>query len=98
MFYGLEVGLDILTLAAHYTYELQPLDVAIFQPLKLNMAQEKVEMMRKDLNYAKGSILMINLAKMVSRAFTKALKPKSIKVGFATTDLYPLNKKTMKSK
>ena len=55
-------------------------------------------MMRKDPNWAKGSILKIIIAEMVSRALTKALKPESIKVGFANTGLYPLNKKVMKSK
>ena len=46
-------------------------------------------MMRKDPNWAEGSILKIILAQIVSRALTKALKPESIKASFATTSLYP---------
>ena len=38
------------------------------------------------------------LAEMALRALIKALKPESIKVGFATIGLYPLNKKAMESK
>ena len=62
------------------------------------MAQEKTKLMRKDPNWALGSLLKIPLAEMASRALIKALKPESIKVCFATTSLYPLNKKEMESK
>ena len=55
-------------------------------------------MMRKYPNWAKGSILKITLVEMVSRALTKALKPESIKAGFANIGLHPLNKRVVKSK
>jgi hypothetical protein len=48
--FGLEIGLEILPLPAHSTHELQPLDVAIFHPFKLNLAHEKMKKMRKDPN------------------------------------------------
>ena len=93
--FGLEIGLEILTLPAHSTHELQPLDVAIFHPFKLNLAHEKMEIMRKDPNWAKGSTMKTTLAKMASRGLANALKPESIKVGFSTTGLYPIDKRTM---
>ena len=93
--FGLEIGLEILTLPAHSTHELQPLDVAIFHPFKLNLAQEKMEKMRKDPNWAKGSTMKTTLAEMASRALAKALKPESIKAGFSTTGLYPIDKRAM---
>ena len=54
--------------------------------------------MRKDPNWAKGSTLKSTLVEMVSRALTKALKPKSYQVGYAPIGLYPFNKKAIKSK
>jgi hypothetical protein len=55
-------------------------------------------MMRTNPNWAKGSIVMTTIAEIVSRALTKALKPESIKVGIATTSIYPLIGMTMESK
>lgn len=62
--FGLEIGLEILTLPTHSTHELQPLDVAIFHPFKLNLAHEKMEKMKKDPNWAKGSTMKTTLAEM----------------------------------
>ena len=91
--FGLEIGLEILTLPAHSTHELQPLDVAIFHPFKLNLIQEKMEKMRKDPNWAKKSTTKTTLAEMASKALAKALKPENIMVGFSTTGLYPIGKR-----
>ena len=93
--FGLEIGLEILTLPAHSTHELQPLDVAIFHPFKLNLAHEKMEKMRKDPNWTKGSTMKTTLAEMASRALAKALKPESIKASFSTIGLYPIDKRAM---
>ena len=38
IYYGLEVGLDILTNPFHTFHEMQPLDVSCFHPFKLNFA------------------------------------------------------------
>ena len=49
MLYGLVVGLDILTFPTHSTHELQPLDMAIFHPFKLNLTQKNTNMMKNTL-------------------------------------------------
>jgi hypothetical protein len=72
--------------------------MAKFHPFKLNLAQKKTQMMRTNPNWAKGSIVMTTIVEMVSKALTKALKPESIKVGIATTSIYPLIEMTMESK
>ena len=46
--FGLDNGLDILTLLAHCSHELQPLDVAIFHPFKLELARDKIDRMRSN--------------------------------------------------
>jgi hypothetical protein len=41
--YGRENGLDILTPPSHCSLELQPLDIVVLHPFKLNMAVEKMD-------------------------------------------------------
>ena len=96
--FGIENGLDILTLPSHCSHELQPLDVAIFHPFKLNLAIERMNMMRSNPQWAHGRIMKSMLVEMSSRALEKALKPNNIKSGFATTCIYPLDKTIMDSK
>ena len=50
--FGRENGLDILTLPSHYSHELQPLDVAVFHPFKLNLVVEKMNKMRNNPQWA----------------------------------------------
>ena len=46
--FGIENGLNIMTLPSHCSHEMQPLDVAIFHPFKQNLVVEKMQRMRKD--------------------------------------------------
>ena len=96
--FGRENGLDILTLPSHCSHELQPLDVAVFHPFKLNLAMEKMNRMRNNPQWAQGATMKTMLAEMSSRALTKALKPENIRSGFATTGIYPINTTAMDSK
>ena len=96
--FGTENGLDILTLPSHCSHEMQPLDVAIFHPFKLNLAMEKMQRMKKNLHWAQGATMKSNLAEMSAQALAKALKPKSIKSGFLVTGIFPINKAAMDSK
>ena len=96
--FGRENGLEILTLPSHCSHELQPLDVAIFHPFKLNLALERMNMMRNNPKWAQGATMKSVLAEMSSKALAKALKPKNVKSGFATTGIYPLDITAMDSK
>lgn len=44
--FGIENGLDIRTLPSHCSHELQPFDVTIFHPFKLNLAMRKMNRMK----------------------------------------------------
>ena len=96
--FGRENGLDIPTLPSHCFHELQPLDVAVFHPFKLNLALEKMNKMRSNPQWAQGATMKAMLAKMSSRALAKALKPKNIRSDFATTGIYPIDTTAMYSK
>ena len=85
--FGRENGLDILTFPSHCSHELQPLDVAVFHPFKLNLAVEKMDKMRSNPQWAQGATMKTMLAEMSSRALAKALKPENIRSGFATTSI-----------
>ena len=96
--FGIENGLDILTLPSHCSHEMQPLDVAIFHPFKLNLAMAKMQRMRTDLHWAQGATMKKHLAEMSAEALAKALKPTSIKLGFSSTGIFPINKVAMDAK
>ena len=96
--HGLEIGLDILILLSLKIHELQLLDVAIFHSFKLNLAIEKRKMISKNAYWTKGPTTKSIVAKMASKAITKACKSKTIKARFLTKVLYPLNKHAMDSK
>ena len=96
--FGTENGLDILTLPSHCSHKMQPLDVAIFHFFKMNLAMEKMQRMRKDPYWAQGATIKSNLVEMLAKALAKALKPASIRSGFATTGIFPFNKSAMASK
>ena len=85
--FGIQNGLNILTLPSHCSHELQPLDVAVFHPFKLNLAMEKMNKMRRNPRWAQGATMKTMLAEMSSRALIKALKPENIRSGFATTGI-----------
>ena len=96
--FGIENGLDILTLPSHCSHEMQPLDVAIFHPFKLNLAMAKMQRMRTDLHWAQGATMKKHLVEMSAEALAKALKPTSIKSGFSSTGIFPINKVAMDAK
>ena len=96
--FGIENGLDILTLPSHCFHEMQPLDVAIFHPFKLNLGMEKLQRMRKNPHWTQGTTMKSNLAEMSCQALAKALKSKSIKSRFSVTGIFPINKAAMDSK
>ena len=96
--FGRENGLDILIFPSHCSRELQPLDVVVFHPFKLNLAMKKMNKMRNNPQWAQGATMKSMLAEMASRALAKALKAKTIKSGFATTGIYPINITAMDSK
>ena len=96
--FGRENGLDILTLPSHCSHELQPLNVAVFHPFKLNLAIKKMNKMRSNPQCAQGATMKAIFAEMSLRTLAKALKPKNIRSSFATIGIYPINTTAMDSK
>lgn len=81
-------GLDILTLPSHTSHALQPLDVAVFKPFKRYFREYRDFWTSRNMHQPAGKE---TLAEWVSLALRKALSPKNIKNGFASTRIIPLN-------
>nr|XP_047127647.1 uncharacterized protein LOC124808542 [Hydra vulgaris] len=69
-------GIVMLTFPPHCTHKLQPLDKAVYGPLK------------NYINTAMTSLLVMNPGNI---AFPKAVSPHNILSGFSATGIYPLN-------
>jgi hypothetical protein len=82
-------GLDLLTLPAHTSHALQPLDVAVFKPFKQHFREYIDFWSSRHLNEAAAS--KDTLAQWVSLALRKALSPSNIKKGFSATCIFPLD-------
>ena len=65
--FGSNNRLEILTLLAHCSHKLQPLDVAIFHPFQVNLAKDKIDRMKRNLLWAQGSTIKGTLAEMASK-------------------------------
>jgi hypothetical protein len=75
-----KVGLDIVTLLAHTSHALQPLDVTYFKPFKINFKKERdfamVKKHYRELNKATSTT-------WVDKALQQSLKKEKIKLGFS---------------
>ena len=81
--------LDMVTLPSHTSHEIQPLDVAIFKPFKIEfMAYRDVWSMT----------MKEDLAQWVSLALKKAMTPSNIKAGFKCIGIWPLDNTAMINK
>jgi hypothetical protein len=81
-------GLDILTLPAHTSHALQPLDVSVFKPFKQHFRTYRDFWTSRNLSQP---AIKSTLAHWVHLALRKALTPENIKGGFRGTGIYPLN-------
>ncbi|GLJ31873.1 hypothetical protein SUGI_0641340 [Cryptomeria japonica] len=83
------LGIDLLTLPAHTSHKLQPLDVSVFSPFKAHFKSERSKWMAKHPHI---EIRRTELAELASKAFKLALTSENIIVGFRRTGIWPLNK------
>lgn len=88
-------GIDIMTISAHSSHQLQPFDVTCFCPFKFYLQDEKSKMIAKNSSWGSRTILKFALAKMVSHALSKALKPSNIISGIRAISIFPVNPFTM---
>ena len=84
-----QVGTEIVALFPNATHLIQPLDVAVFGPLKKKWAME-VDRWRVQNNVF--SITKVQLPGILSKVLKNELKTESIINGFRVCGLYPFNK------
>ena len=84
-----QVGIEIVALFPNATHLIQPLDVAVFGPLKKKWAME-VDRWRVQNNVF--SITKVQLPGILSKVLKNELKTESIINGFRVCGLYPFNK------
>ncbi len=87
-------GLDLLTLPAHTSHALQPLDVSVFKPFKQHFREYRDFWSSRNFNKAASKEI---LAQWVSLALRKALSSSNIKRGFSATGIFPFNCHTVDS-
>jgi len=74
-----EVGLDMVTLFAHTSHALQPLDVISFKPFKITFRKKKTLPWQKN-NYLE--LDKVALVAWVDKALQQSSKKENIKLGF----------------
>jgi len=82
-----KVGVDMVTLLAHTSHALQPLDVTYFKPFKTTFRKERDSTMVKN-NYLESN--KATLATWVDKVLQQSLKKENIKSGFSGQVMYSL--------
>ena len=89
-----DAGLDILTLPAHTSHALQPLDVSVFKSFKQNFRAYRDFWTSRNLSQPATKS---TLAHWVHLALRKSLTKENITSGFRGTGIYPINPAAMNS-
>jgi len=76
---AVEVGLGMVTLLAHTSHALQPLDVTNFKPFKITFSKKINSTMVKNNYLESDQIIIIT---WVDKALQQSLKKENIKLGF----------------
>ncbi|MCO5611041.1 hypothetical protein L7F22_065291 [Adiantum nelumboides] len=82
------MGIDIITLPAHTSHKLQPLDVSVFKSLKVQFRKER------DIWQQKASSRQASkteLATIVAKGIKSSFMELNIKAGFRATGIWPLD-------
>lgn len=87
-------GLDILTLPAHTSHALQPLDVSVFKPFKQHFRAYRDFWTSRNMS---EPATKSTLSQWVSLGLRKALTSENIRSGFRGTGIFPLNPAAMNS-
>ncbi|MCO5606566.1 hypothetical protein L7F22_060754 [Adiantum nelumboides] len=82
------LGIDIVTLPAHRSHKLQPLDVAVFKSSKAHFLRERAIWQHRT---ASTQASKSELASIAVRALSSLLTEANIKSGFRATGIWPLD-------
>ena len=85
----------VFTLVPHTTHEMQPLDTAVYGPLKTHWQDPCCEYIQKNPGML---ITKYVFNEMFSKAWLKAISPESISSGFTECGIYPFNQTAIRSK
>ncbi|KAI5082385.1 hypothetical protein GOP47_0002128 [Adiantum capillus-veneris] len=85
-------GIDIITLPAHTSHKLQPLDVSVFKSLKVQFRKERDIWQQKT---SSRQATKAELATIVARAIESSFTESNITAGFRATGIWPLNLSTV---
>jgi hypothetical protein len=85
----------MVTLLAHTSHALQPLDVSFFKPFKIAFRKERDNAMVKN-NHCEPD--KCTLSSWVDKSLDQSLTKKNIKSGFKVIRIWPLNPKGMDHK
>ena len=90
-----EEGIHIILLTPHTTNVLQPLDVGLFRPLKVNLSKltDGLKLLSITRNYK--TLDKTNFTAVVKEALDKTICLATIKNGFRKTGIYPYNPKVI---
>ncbi|KAH9325368.1 hypothetical protein KI387_005546 [Taxus chinensis] len=83
-----KLGIDLITLPAHTSHKLQPLDVSVFSPFKTYFRAERSKWMAENKC---ADVKRNDIVELASRALKKAQTPSNIIAGFKRTGIWPLN-------
>lgn len=87
--YAKQNGIIMLSFPPHCTHKLQPLDRAVFGPLKKCI---NVEMDQWMLNNPGASLTIYNIPNIVAKSFPLAFTPINIQAGFRVCGICPFNR------
>ena len=83
-----EHGIIIFCLPSHTIHEYQPLDVAVFGPLKRNWQEACHNYMHKNPGKV---VTRYNFSSLLSEAWSKTMIPSTLASGFRKCGVYPFN-------
>ncbi len=81
-------GIIMVTIPPHTSNHLQPLDLTVFEPLKIYYGQSVDKWMRTNPGQ---TFSIYNIASALGEAFPRAFTPTNIESGFRTSGIYPLD-------
>lgn len=81
-------GIVLLTLSPHTSHRMQPLDVTVFGPFKIQYSRALDGWMRSNPG---KTVSIYQVAGLVNEAFISTVTPRNITSGFRSTGIFPYN-------
>ena len=91
--YAIENGVIILCLPPHMPHETQPLDCAVFSPLKAQWQKVVHDFLQPNPSQV---ITKFNFNSLFAKAWVNAITPANLISGFKTCGVFPLNRAAIK--